>query len=218
MRRNVFIILLVFLGIDLNAQTKLSDIKDIRLIFPVTYISEIQKGNKAQYSDSLSLVSGQLIDSIIGRFNIDITEKSAVLEGSQRVHYERAAVDLVKASSKIKNIEEIKIPENLLSELRKSAKKHHFLIFSSGVTRAKGNYGKEVGKGVAMGILTMGMYYQVPIKGNSNIHAFLIDSENGKVLFYKKSFIQDRDPLEPKTLEKQFKALLKENASLKQNS
>ncbi|WP_041537119.1 hypothetical protein [Pseudopedobacter saltans] len=218
MARNIFIVFLVLLGIDLSAQTKLSDIKDIRLVFPVTYISEIQKGNKAQYNDSLSLISAQLIDSIIENYNIDITEKSNLLEGKTRVQYEKDVVDLSKASSKLKNLEEILIPESLLAELRKSTKKHHLLIFSSGVTRAKGNYGKEVGKGVAMGILTMGMYYQVPIKGNSNVHAFLIDSESGKVLFYKKSFIQDRDPLEPKVLEKQFKALLKENASLKQNS
>lgn len=75
MARNIFIVFLVLLGIDLSAQTKLSDIKDIRLVFPVTYISEIQKGNKAQYNDSLSLISAQLIDSIIENYNIDITEK-----------------------------------------------------------------------------------------------------------------------------------------------
>ena len=55
-----------------------------------------------------------------------------------------------------------------------------------------------------MGILTMGMYYQTPIKSNSTLYAMIVDNKNKSVAFYNKSVLQDREPTEKENIIKQI--------------
>ena len=81
------------------------------------------------------------------------------------------------------------------------------VIVSSGFTRIKGNYGKQIVKGAALGLLTLGMYTQTPVKANSVIYAMIVDSDNNNVVFFRKSTLQDSEPLDEAILTKHFRKI-----------
>ena len=58
-----------------------------------------------------------------------------------------------------------------------------------------------------MGLLTMGMYYQTPIKSNSTIYAVIVDNQEKNIAFYRKSILQDKEPTEKEVLVKQIQSL-----------
>ena len=58
--------------------------------------------------------------------------------------------------------------------------------------------------GAALGILTLGMYYQTPIKAYSTIYVMIVDSRDNNVAFFRKSYLQDREPIDESVLVKQY--------------
>lgn len=186
----------------------------IKIAKPISYISIVQEGNKSVYNDSLSLESVNLILSTIGKysFSLDTLNLLNIGEGLKRANFEKEVEGLfVKAQkSKSKDFSGIELSAAIDSILSNQDKRYVLFTLSSGFTRLKGNYGKQIAKGVGLGILTMGMYYQVPFKGNSMVASIMLDKETKKIVFYKKSYLQDQEPLKPKVLEKQIKHILKD--------
>ncbi|MGV3539210.1 MAG: hypothetical protein ACO1OQ_05330, partial [Rufibacter sp.] len=72
----------------------------------------------------------------------------------------------------------------------------------------KGNYGKEIGKALGIGILTFGWVTPVPTKANTTIHAVLLDSRENMVALYTLNQATDRDPNNAVTVEKQLLKVL----------
>jgi hypothetical protein len=106
-----------------------------------------------------------------------------------------------------RNISGLKLTPVLDSLLEIGGKRFGLITVTTGFTRDKGNYGGQIAKGVAIGILTMGMYNQTPVKANSTIYSMIIDAKENNIAFYKKSSLQNKEPLDKAVLTKQIQKL-----------
>ncbi len=174
---------------------------------PYSNISVIAKGNRGEKDDSASFMSGNLIIDVAEKFkgqvpltgNIFLTDPD--INSSLMKEYE----SLILAVQTIKDLSHLQIPPTLDKVLEANDTRFGMITVASGFTRVRGNYGKEVVKGALLGLVTLGMYYQTPIKSTSNIHVIIVDSQNNNVAFYRRSFLQDKEPLDEAVLMKQFK-------------
>lgn len=71
----------------------------------------------------------------------------------------------------------------------------------------KGNLAGQVAKGVGMGLLTLGMYYQSPISANSTIYTMIVDAKENNIAFYKKSSLNNKKPNNSEVIKKQVEKI-----------
>ena len=216
MRQFKFFVILLGFGLvsctatkPLTSTVKPNEINDIKLLEPYSYISMIKKGNRGEIDDSISALSKQLNISILKNFEEqlpitgDIVLTDSVINNNLEKEYEY----LVLTADKNKSISNLTITPTLDKVLEVNNTRFGLIVICTGFTRAKGNYGKEVAKGAAMGILTLGMYYQTPIKSHSTIYVMIVDSEEDNIAFFRKSFIQNKEPLDQSVLESQYRKI-----------
>jgi hypothetical protein len=193
----------------LTSNVKPIEVTDLKLLEPFSYISMIKKGNRGQLDDSISFISKQLILKVLENYKgqIPLTGEiilsDTAISNSLKKEYEL----LILTADKTKNITNLKITPTIDKILEANDTRFGLVIINTGFTRKKGNYGKEIAKGAALGILTLGMYYQTPIKAYSTIYAMIVDSKEDNVAFFRKSFLQDMEPLDESVLKKQFKKI-----------
>jgi hypothetical protein len=189
-----------------------SEVTDIKLLEPHSYISIIKKGNRGELDDSLSIKSKQLIIKILEDFKnqIPLTGKIILSDSTVNKSLEKEFESLILTADRNKNISNLKITPTIDKILEANNVRFGLLIVSTGFTRTSGNYGKQIAKGAGLAILTLGMYYQTPIKAYSTIYAMIVDSKEDNVSFYRKSFLQDKEPLDESVLIKQFKNIFKD--------
>ena len=193
----------------LTSIVKPAEVSDLKLLEPYSYISMIKKGNKGQLDDSISLISKQLVYKVLENFKgqIPLTGEIILSDTAINKKLEKEYEYLILTADKTKNISNLKITPALDEILEANETRFGLINICSGFTRAKGNYGKEIAKGAAMGILTLGMYYQTPVKAYSTVYAMIVDSQEDNITFYRKSFIQNIEPLDQSALIKQYKKL-----------
>ena len=186
-----------------------AEVTDLKLLEPHSYISMIKKGNRGQLDDSISSISRQLNINVLKAFNgqLPITGDIFLTDSTINKTLEKEYENLVLTADKNKNITNLKITPTLDKILEANDTRFGLIVINTGFTRLKGNYGKEVVKGAALGILTLGMYYQTPIKAYSTIYVMIVDSKEDNVAFYKKSFKQDVEPLDKSVLTSQYKKI-----------
>ncbi|HAX93769.1 MAG TPA: hypothetical protein DCY25_07475, partial [Bacteroidales bacterium] len=195
----------------LTSDVSPTEISDVRLMEPFSYISMIKKGNRGELDDSISDVSRQLNMEAIKGFNGKIPVTGSIILTDTAINYtlEKEYEELILTAEKTGNISGLRITPTLDRILEANDSRFGMIIVSTGFTRVKGNYGKEIVKGAALGILTLGMYYQTPIKAYSTIHAMIVDSREDNVAFYRKSFLQDKEPLDQSVLADQYEKIFK---------
>lgn len=193
----------------LTSNVKPSEVTELKLLEPYSYISMIKKGNKGQLDDSLSSISKQLLFEVLENFKGQIPLKGEIILSDTAINtrLEKEYEYLILTADKTKNITNLKITPTLDEILEANETRFGLINICAGFTRAKGNYGKEIAKGAALGILTLGMYYQTPIKAYSTVYAMIVDSQEDNITFYRKSFIQDMEPLDQSSITKQYKKL-----------
>lgn len=193
----------------LTSVVKPAEITDLQILEPVSYISLIETGNKGKYNDSISQSSQVLVTKALKSFpdNIPFTGEITVVDSRIKQKLAKDIEYLCLSAEKQKSISNLKITPALDSLLESKGKRFGLITVSTGFTRKKGNYGGQIAKGVLTGILTMGMYYQTPIKANSTIYAMIIDSKDNNIAFFKKSFLPDKDPLEEAVVSKQIQKI-----------
>jgi hypothetical protein len=169
----------------------------------------IKKGNRGQLDDSISSISKQLNINVLKSFNgqFPITGDIILIDSTINKDLEKECENLILTAERNKSISNLKITPTLDKILEANDTRFGLIIICTGFTRLKGNYGKEIAKGVALGILTLGMYYQIPIKAYSTIYAMIVDSKEDNVAFYRKSFKQDLEPLDQEVLTNQYKKI-----------
>ena len=216
MKRILFTFSLISLLINSCTTTKMltsnvnpSEITDLKLLEPFSYISMIKKGNRGQLDDSISYISKNLIIKTLESYvdQMPLTGKIILSDTTINNTLEKEFEALLLTAERTKNISNLKITPTIDKILEANETRFGLLIVSTGFTRVKGNYGKEVAKGAALGILTLGMYYQTPVKAYSTIYAMLVDSKEDNIAFYKKSYMQDKEPLDEIVLTKQIKKI-----------
>jgi len=184
-----------------------SEVTELQWIEPYSQISLIEKGNQIKYNDSLSKVSKRLIKKVSESFkeNLPLTSECMVSDTVLQRKLNKEITSLFSLAIKMHNINNIKITPLIDSLLEASGKRFGLITISSGFTRVKGNFGKQVWKGAGVGLLTLGMYTQTPIKANSSLYAMIVDAKDDNIAFYKRSFLENKEPLEEDVLKKQFR-------------
>ena len=193
----------------LTSNVKPAEITNLKLLEPYSYISMIKKGNRGQLDDSVSSISKELNIKVLKSFNgqLPITGNIILTDSAINKTLEKEYENLVLTADRNKNIANLKITPILDKILEANDTRFGLIVICTGFTRLKGNYGKEIVKGAALGILTLGMYYQTPIKAYSTIYAMIVDSKEDNVAFYRKSFKQDLEPLDQSVLTNQYKTI-----------
>jgi hypothetical protein len=193
----------------LTSNVKPIEVTDLRMMEPFSYISMIKKGNRSQLDDSISFISKQLVLKVIESYKGQVPLTGEIILSDTAINHslEKEYELLILTADRTKNITNLKITPTLDKILEANGTRFGLLIVTTGFTRAKGNYGKQVAKGAALGILTLGMYYQVPVKAYSTIYAMIVDSQEDNIAFFRKSFLQDMEPLDESVLTKQFKKI-----------
>lgn len=196
----------------LTSNLKPTEVTDIKLLEPYSYISMIKKGNKGQVDDSISAISKQVNINILKNLNgqLPITGTIILTDSEINATLEKEFESLILTADKNKDISNLKITPVLDKVLEANDSRFGLIVVCTGFTRAHGNYGKEVAKGAAMGILTLGMYYQTPIKAYSTIYAMIVDSQEDNIAFFRKSFQQSKEPLDQKVLTSQYNKIFED--------
>jgi hypothetical protein len=193
----------------LTSNVKPAEVTDLKILEPFSYISMIKKGNRSQLDDSISSISKQLLLKVLENYKGQLPQTGKIILSDTAIKnsLEKEYELLILTADRTKSIANLKITPTLDKILEANETRFGLVIISTGFTRAKGNYGKQVAKGAALGILTLGMYYQVPVKAYSTIYAMIVDSKLDNVAFFRKSFLQDMEPLDESGLTKQFKKI-----------
>lgn len=195
----------------LTSTVKPDEVTDLKLLEPNSYIYKISKGNRSLLDDSLSITSNKLIIKVLENFKgqIPITGKIILSDTSINTTLKKEFESLILTADRSKNISNLKIAPTIDKVLEANRVRFGLLVVGTGFTRIKGNYGKQVAKGAALGILTLGMYYQTPIKSYSTIYVMIVDSQEDNISFFRKSYLQDKEPLDENVLTKQFTDIFK---------
>jgi hypothetical protein len=193
----------------LTSVVKPIEVTDLQCIEPFSYISLIEKGNRTKYNEALSRESKQLLIKVSNNYKDQIPIKGEIFVADTIVKrkLENEIKFLCLTADRQRSIQNIKLTPVIDSLVELTGNRFGLITVSTGFTRAKGNYGGQVAKGAAMGILTLGMYYQTPIKSYSTVYAMIVDAKENNIAFYRKSFLQDKNPLDEAVLMKQFQKI-----------
>ena len=191
-----------------NNSTQPNEINNLGYFETISIIRLIEKGNQSKPSDSLSILSNKIMDSIIANTNNPkVNNHFAVSNERLRARIEN---DILKTISEIRNskkIENIKTTPLMDSIVRNENQRFALCVVNAGFDRRKGNYGNQIAKGIGVGILTMGMYTPVPIKANTSMYAMIYDAQQSSVVFYNTIPIVEKSPTDKKNLNQLYKKI-----------
>lgn len=189
----------------ISKNVNVSELKEIKYFSPLSYISIIEKGNKSVLNDSLSMVAGTLLDSVIRNnkyFNIkgkiDIIGDENNIKVNNEINY------LIQTIMNIRKLEVVKLTPTIDSILTSINQRFAMASITAGFGRKKGNYGKQVAKGIGVGILTLGMYTPVPIKSSFSLFTIILDSERNEVVYYCRTLPVEKSPTDIIEIEKRY--------------
>ena len=193
----------------LRSPVLVNELSDIQRFEPISYIQIIKNSNIQTYSDSLSMVSKKIITTVLDRNKetIPITGELVVSDIFLKDTLEKEIDYLFYLSSKQKEKTLPQLTPVIDSLLEANGKRFGLISMSTGFTRAKYNYGLQIVKGILVGILTMGMYVEVPVSANSNLSIMIVDAKENNVAFFNSSYLQDEEPIDSIVIEKQVQKI-----------
>ncbi len=164
----------------------------------------ISKGNKQEpdpfYSDSSLSIRKKVFENVV--VPVVLIPDSGHEKTLSK--YLWILMNEVEKKRKIKGV----VPgDSILTILEKEKVRYALVTFNSGFSREKGNYGEQLVKGVAVGVVTLGMFVPVPLKANSTSVTYIIDTQNKEIAFYRKK-TAELEPLKYKNLNRQYQSLL----------
>ena len=186
-----------------------ADIRLVQQFEPLNYVGIIEKGNNITHSDSLTEVAKTLFEKELSRNKTLPVKGHIVIEDSlvnNKVQYEiYMLMNYLESNVKAKDIP---IPPLIDSILEARNERFGLLAYNWGFTRTGGNYAGQIGKGVLIGVLTMGTMYTVPYKDMSKCGLIIVDSKYNN-LAYVATANRESNPLKAETYRKQMEDLLK---------
>lgn len=184
------------------------EVNDIQYFDPISFLSLIENGNKSILNDSLSNVAkNKFLEALTSVENIPLAGYVSISDPVLKERLNKEIEFLCVAASKQKKIDYLSIPQTLDSLLESNGKRFGLIAMTSGFTRGKGNYAEELTKGIALGIVTLGMAYYTPVKATSSVYIMIVDAQENDITFFRGSYISDSDPLNKKTLQKQIRKI-----------
>jgi len=213
--KKIFLLFLAIFVLNSCASTLLtnknvapSEVQDIAYFEPISLISLIQKGNQVKPNDSLSLMSTQILDSIIENSNQPkVTKQINFTDSKLKLRLENDILKTMSEIRKTKKLENIKTSPLMDSLVKNENQRFALCLINAGFARKKNNYGNQVAKGIGVGILTLGMYTPVPVKANTSTYAMIYDAQNSSVAFFNYFPLIERSPVDKKNLQNIYKLL-----------
>lgn len=197
----------------LTSSVTSAEIKDVDYFESFAYIQLIEKGNKTKFSDSLSTITKRNLDSIIGTKvdKLRLSEKILIENDTLKARVENELGYLTQLIFQKRKLDGIELTPAIDSIMENKNQRFAMATIATGFGRKKGNYGGQVAKGLAVGILTLGMAVPTPVKSNLTLYTFIFDSEKDEVAFYN-NLIPDREkePTDPEFIERQLTNTFKE--------
>ncbi len=194
---------------QLVSERRPSEIKEITVVKPITNIEIIESGNRGTYSKmETDNATANIFDALGRTIPTDIKIQNLKMDTTDKVAFQRELhllVDYVEGQQQIKGIT---LSPKMLAIMDKYSQDFAIGVLEFGFARAKGNYGKQIAKGVGIGILTLGFYAPIPIKAASTMICLIVDRKNNNVAFYRKNNGQELNPTEKTVIERQLKGLL----------
>ena len=186
---------------------------DLALLEPISHQFYLDSRDKEYYSDSLSIVSENLMAGLTPAIGVPVNALLP-LDSLQREEAE-AFMEYVAAHDR-RLAGDFKIPTALDEVLEESGYRYGLLLFADGVSRDVGDYiGKAalgMGLGILTAILTMGMVsvYTYPTPAVSLMYAAVLDSETDRIVFYNLREYEDLNTTSEKSVRRQLSHLLKD--------
>ena len=186
-----------------------ADIRQVQQFEPLNYVGIIEKGNNITYNDSLTDVANAFFEKELSRSKAIPVKGNIVIEDSlvnQRVQNEiYMLMNYVENNVRTRDLS---IPPTIDSILEARDERFGLLAYNWGFTRTGGNYAGQIGKGVLIGVLTLGTMYTVPYKDMSRCGLIIVDSKYNN-LAYVATANRESNPLKAETYRKQMEDLLK---------
>jgi hypothetical protein len=192
----------------ISKNVKPTDITEIKYFQPLSYISLIEKGNTSKPNDSLSQISMKLLDSVI-RHNNNFRIEKKIEVGNLKNHIKvtNELGSIIQTIMNNRKLDGVTLTPTIDSIMKSNNQRFAMASATTGFGRRKGNYGNQIAKGIGIGILTLGMYAQVPIKSSLSLYTIILDSERNEVVYYCKTSPVEASPTDKKIIEKQYKLL-----------
>lgn len=190
-------------------------IKDVILFEPVSKIETIGKGEITVTNDTACVASQDLLLQTIKEYESGLNILSVyVPAGEEEAGIVREGVEslysqLLHSQGGTFKTASFVVPPSLDEIIERTGNRYGMAVYSYGFSRTGGNYAAQIAKGVGLAILTLGSVYTVPYKDKSNIHIFIIDSEQDCVAWHNHDIGADYNPLKQKHIEKQFKRIFR---------
>ncbi|KEO75723.1 hypothetical protein [Anditalea andensis] len=195
----------------LSSKVQPWEIKEMMVFEPVSDIYIINRGNKMEYSDSLSYISGQLWLNVVNqnRNRLPVNMINILEENFTKVQIQEETKYLFKEVSGMKKFHSIPLPPSIKAHLELSGNRFGMLTATSGFTRKKGNLTGQMLKSIGIGIVTFGMVMIIPYTAQSNVSVLILDNERDEVVYYKASNMLENQPLKELTLNRHLDYLYK---------
>lgn len=188
-----------------DKSVKAADITDLANFETVSMIHFIEKGNRMQPNDSLSLISTRVLDSIaLASQNPRILRSLTVADTATRKQFRADVLLTMEQIMKSGKLEQVRTTPLMDSIARSQNQRYTLCLVNAGFARKKGNYTNQVAKGIGIGILTLGMVTPVPIKANTSMYAMIYDSQRSSVVFYNAAMPVERSPVDPANLTQMY--------------
>lgn len=188
-------------------------IKDVILFEPVSKIETIGKGEITVTNDTASVASKDLLLQTVKEYDSGININSVYEpEGDEEIvrkGVESLYSQLLHSQGGTFKTASFVVPQSLDEIIERTGNRYGMAVYSYGFSRTGGNYAAQIAKGLGLAILTLGSVYTVPYKDKSNIHIFIIDSEQDCVAWHNHDIGADYNPLKKKHIEKQIKRIFR---------
>jgi hypothetical protein len=193
----------------LHSKLKPNEIKTLDLLILPSNISSISKSNRPEFNQALSDSFQVSFESKIANYIPSEIKKGEIITPNlvEKQSIDQELFNLISFVEKKRNIKNIQVSHKLIDYFSRHKNEYVLVGFSSGFTREKGNYGKQVVKGLGVGILTLGMVVPVPYKANLTNIILILDVKNANIAFYRRA-TGEIEPLKEANIERRIKFLL----------
>ena len=189
----------------ISKSVKPFEVKEMDYFDPLISVKLINEENKVIINDSIIQKVKTKFNSVIGKFEYSkISDEIEFVNLEEKANFNNLIAKFLESVRTSKDIDDVTIEPELESYLNLSKNRFVLVTSMNGFGRVKKNYNNELAKGVGIGLLTLGLYIPVPVKGNVNIQSLIFDKQRKRAVFVGNTMPNEDSPFNINHLEKQF--------------
>jgi|GEM_PF-6317392 len=192
-----------------NKKVKLKDIKNLAYFEPLSYVNLINKDNTISPSDSLSILSKLILDSVINKYQkFNVSNKIIINDAETQLKIYKDLNYMIEKIMHYKDISNIKLSPAIDSVLKLNNQRFALASVITGLSFGHTNT-KNYKKRVSDNNLSLDNYDPIPILPISTLFAVIIDAERGEIIFYDHTIPVKKSPTANSVLKNQYHKLFK---------